>query len=173
MPVNKIIAIAVAAIAAMLIIYAGKSCASNIQETNRKNSAEHSSNASVDYNSNGAYTIDPAFQYADETAAPSEENFENVQVVTNLFGEVVATIPAESVTAEQTETTENVSSESTQEESSHELTDAPEPETTSPQSNGSADHPLLGNIESKTAASEPTEYKPPAPSSTDFVIHVY
>ena len=173
MPVNKIIAIAIGALAAMLIIYAGKSCAKNIQETNMKNAAEHSSSASVNYNSNGAYTIDPAFQYGDEPTTASEESLENVQVVTNLFGEVVATIPAESITSEQTEATEIVSSETAQEESSDEMTDATEPETTSQKANSSDEHPLLGNIESKTAASESKNDKLPVPSSTDFVIHVY
>lgn len=103
---RRSIAIIAAFIAAVLVMMAGKSCSDNIVETNKSNQKKQSKNAVSDQitppqNSPAPNQASPV-QNNDEPA--TESTTADYIAVTNLIGDVVATIPV--TTAEPEETPE-------------------------------------------------------------------
>lgn len=96
MTTRRIVTLIIAAVVAFLIIYAGKSCAEDIAETNRKNSANKTiiQNSNVDTPS--LIENQPAGNQQNtptDPATDSETPTEYVETVTNIFGEVIGTVP--------------------------------------------------------------------------------
>lgn len=83
---RRIIAIIIAAVAALLIMYAGKACTQNIMETNRKSSVSSVTTQ------NGTEIYTPAAQSSPTETAPTVSPTDAVGVVTNLFGDIVGTV---------------------------------------------------------------------------------
>ncbi|MBQ1464460.1 MAG: hypothetical protein IIZ18_06575 [Ruminococcus sp.] len=100
---SKVVALVLGCIAALLVIMAGKSCASDIQEQNKKSSG--SSYSSVNPATNAAPRLieDPPAavntpQLIEETdAATTEQQYEEV---TDMLGRVVETVPVTQPDAE-------------------------------------------------------------------------
>lgn len=144
---SRIISLFLAVIAAFLVAYAGKACAQDINNTNKKKSSPvgtSQQNGSFDNNI-------PDYSYGTVPPETTVNEYEGVETVTNLFGEVVATVPAASdggATAEPT--TKNTSildrAEPTTEAVVQDTTApiAQQTETQAPTTN--KDHPLLGEI---------------------------
>ena len=102
---SKIVALALGCVAALLVIMAGKSCASDIQEQNKKSSgSSYSSVKSTTNNAAPRLIEDPPSPgqgtpvYIEQTEANTESQYE---VVTDMLGRVVETIP---VTSAENET---------------------------------------------------------------------
>ena len=155
---RRIISIIIAAVVAMLIMYAGKACTKNIQETNRK--AALSSQGT-----NNVYT--PSYQQNVTGQPVVTEGYSEMpstsgaEVVTNILGDVVGTVaPTESTESgafseivNQTEPTTRVT-----------ILDRGEQTTQST----TQQHSILGN--STNPATEPTTEKYVTPSS--IVINI-
>lgn len=86
----RVISFVLAILAAFLVIYAGRSCAQNIIETNKKNAAANAPAPSI--NNYNYDTTDDLTDYQ-ETSEASDSI--PVEYVTNLFGEVIGTLPVE------------------------------------------------------------------------------
>ena len=93
---SKVVALVLGCIAALLVIMAGKSCASDIQEQNKKSSGSGYSSVNS--------TTKPAPKLIEEPPAPAVNNQQAVEqtdaatepqyeVVTDMLGRVVETIP--------------------------------------------------------------------------------
>lgn len=107
METRRLISIIIAVAAAFLVMWAGKSCAEDIVNTNKK-SDDYQGTFAEGYTPSGGYE-----NYADygdgtqpipqqtETTATSNQN---VQTVTNLLGEVVGTVTVTTTTVQTVET---------------------------------------------------------------------
>lgn len=94
---RRIISMILAVCAAVLVIFAGRSCAKNISEANQKLSKINSDLDNNDFAYTGGNVNNNTNQNQQQTT--EEESNTDYEVVTNLLGEVVATIPI--TTAEQ------------------------------------------------------------------------
>jgi Tfp pilus assembly protein PilE len=155
MTLRRVISIIIAAIVAVLIMYAGKSCAENIQETNRKNAT----GASIVIN----HTPDD-YNYDDYTIVTStqsdEEKYAGYETVTNLFGEVVATIPVTTSEEDSSQDSDYIS-EQTESETRRTILG----NDNSVESATSNEHPLLGGGDEQVAVTTAADTEP-------IVIHI-
>lgn len=157
---RRIISIIIAAVAALLIMYAGRACTQNIMETNKKSSVQSATNQNGTENyaptaeqpSLGTQQVTAA---TSPTAAPSDD----VEVVTNLFGEIVGTVAP-------TENSDNIASTNAATETATRKSILDGDDQT-PQSS-SQQHSILDST--SNVASEPTTEKYVAPSS--IVINI-
>lgn len=114
METRRLISIAIASVAALLVMWAGKACTESIQKTNRESGNNQSTfnegyNGGYDNYANyedGTYAVQ-----AEPTTAAEDEYAPGVQTVTNLLGEVVGTVTVTTTTYETlpTKTTTTVS----------------------------------------------------------------
>ncbi|MBQ9956535.1 MAG: hypothetical protein IJO99_03110 [Ruminococcus sp.] len=146
---SRLISLILAAVAAMLVAFAGKACAEDIVETNQKN-APLKNTAYTDDNNKGSEDF-PAMSYGTNPPTTTLDPYEGVETVTNILGEVIATIPA---TVSDTTTTAPAT-EATQKNTS--ILDRPDT-TEATEFVTDPDHPLLGAIPETTTV-PPTEPK--------------
>lgn len=103
METRRLISVLLAAVAAILVIWAGKSCAEDIQEKNREEAKKNYTNVQNATGGNG-FNVD----YGDgvavyEEPAATETTAGNVETVTNLFGDIVGTITVTTTAPPETE----------------------------------------------------------------------
>ncbi len=104
MTTRRIITLIIAVLVAFLIAYAGKSCAEDIAETNRQNRLKNDTTYGTQGNTPGLIEDTPQYNNNSQnvTTDPNPELLEPteyVETVTNIFGDVIGTVPpAESST---------------------------------------------------------------------------
>lgn len=104
MELRRAISIIIAAVVAALVIWAGRSCAENIQKKNREKALEDYT-YNVEHATGGSdFNVDYVDGAVGEESATAATTAENVQTVTNLFGEVVGTVTVTTTTPPETET---------------------------------------------------------------------
>lgn len=159
MTIRRIISIIIAAAVAMLIIFAGKSCAQNIAETNQKAAANK---APIINNTPDDFTYSTVSVSSE--AVTTDTTTDGVEVVTNLFGEVIGTVPP--TTSENPDVSDpNLESASTETTTVKSILDGVNEPTSK-----SNQHSILGGnqpdvTETVTGVTQPS-------SSQDIVIHI-
>ncbi|MGN0576956.1 MAG: hypothetical protein ACI4J2_13125 [Ruminococcus sp.] len=94
METRRMISLLIAAVVALLIIYAGKSCAQDIVETNHKASVKASPDFTGYMTDSSLYnSIPDDAYYTDPSASTAPSVDEGYEIVTNIFGDAVGTIP--------------------------------------------------------------------------------
>lgn len=158
---SRVISLVLAVVAALLVALAGKACAEDIVETNNKN-APLKNTAYANDNKQGSEDF-PAMSYGTNPPTTTLDPYEGVETVTNIFGEVIATVPA--AVGDTTAPTDTVQQEVTEKNTS--ILDRPD--TTEPTERATdPNHPLLGAITEPTTA--PVTEPKTLPSN--IVIHI-
>lgn len=159
---RRIIAIIIAAVVALLIMYAGRACTQNIMETNQKSSMSNANSQNSTANYTPAAAQPSLTQQAPvETNTPTEFSTDAVEVVTNLFGDVVGTVAPTENTDNLSVTETDAATEATTRKS---ILDKDDQTPQSP----SQQHSILDTT--TNAALEPTTEKYATPSS--IVINI-
>lgn len=158
---SRIISLILAAVAAMLVAFAGKACAEDIVETNNKN-APLKNTAYADDKNQGNEDF-PAMSYGTNPPTTTPDPYEGVETITNIFGDVIATVPA----AADNSATSAPDTEEPATQKNTSILDRPDTTETTEKITD-PNHPLLGAVTEATTA--PTTEPKTLPSN--IVIHI-
>lgn len=160
---RRIVAIGIAGCAALLISIAGKACTDNIIESNKETSKKLNTIADNTYGSMNNYTS-PNMQNTSESTSLDATETESAEVVTNLLGEVVGTVPVTSATTEEDTSNNTTTNNSILDRAD----DAVQPTTSSNSGNS-----ILNRDQEQVTSSasvQPTTEKYTTPSSVSIYI---
>ena len=109
MDISRISAIVLALLAAILVIVAGKSCTDDIESSNRRTRLK---NKAASIATTAPDTAPPVVQTAPQTEPTTEAPTLPYDIVTNMLGDIVETIPKPTNEFGEIETTESTETKS-------------------------------------------------------------